>query len=146
MESFIPENSEDSQGQVSKPDLYKELQGTTELLLTIANSMPIPLIVSSLADGTILYSNDLCRQAFGFTAFKSIDGETVGADETFDVKLVGTEVVRVVLACPPAVAVKGDGSLELLEDFHVRAVHAGAVACGAPDGARGGLDGPAPCP
>ncbi len=75
MESFIPENSEDSQGQVSKPDFYKELQGTTELLLTIANSMPIPVIVSSLADGTILYSNDLCRQAFGFTAFKSIDGE-----------------------------------------------------------------------
>src|ERR687885_790916 len=75
MESFIPEHSEDSQGQVSKPDLYKELQGTTELLLTIANSMPIPMIVSNLADGTILYSNDLCRQAFGFTAFKSIDGE-----------------------------------------------------------------------
>ncbi len=75
MESFIPETSEDSQGQVSKPDFYKDLQGTTELLLTIANSMPIPVIVSSLADGTILYSNDLCRQAFGFTAFKSIDGE-----------------------------------------------------------------------
>lgn len=74
MESFIPENSEDSQGQVSKPYFYKELQGTTELLLTMANSMPIPMIVSSLADGTILYSNDLCRQAFGFTAFKSIDG------------------------------------------------------------------------
>ena len=75
MESFIPENSEDSQGHVSKPDFYKELQGTTELLLTIANSMPIPMIVSSLADGTILYSNDLCRQAFGCTAFKSINGE-----------------------------------------------------------------------
>lgn len=75
MESFIPENSEDGQGQVSKPDLYKELQGTTELLLTIAHSMPIPVIVSSLADGTILYSNDLCRQAFGFTAFKSINGQ-----------------------------------------------------------------------
>jgi diguanylate cyclase (GGDEF)-like protein/PAS domain S-box-containing protein len=75
MESFIPENSEDCQGHVSKPDFYKELQGTTELLLTIANSMPIPAIVSSLADGTILYSNDLCRQAFGFTAFKSIDGQ-----------------------------------------------------------------------
>ena len=57
------------------PDFYKELQGTTELLLTIANSMPIPMIVSSRPDGTILYSNDLCRQAFGFTAFKSIDGE-----------------------------------------------------------------------
>ncbi|MEG5234610.1 EAL domain-containing protein [Microcoleus sp. AT9b-C3] len=73
MESFIPENSENCHGWVSKPDLYKELQGTKELLLTIANSMPIPLIVSSLADGTILYSNDLCRQAFGFTGFKSID-------------------------------------------------------------------------
>ena len=75
MEIFIPENSEDSQGHVSKPDFYKDLQGTTELLLTIANSMPIPVIVSSLADGTILYSNDLCREAFGFTAFKSIDGQ-----------------------------------------------------------------------
>jgi len=75
MESFIPENSEDGQGQVSKPDLYKDLQGTTELLLMIANSMPVPVIVSTLADGTILYSNDLCRQAFGFTAFKSIDGQ-----------------------------------------------------------------------
>ena len=75
MESFIPENSEDGQGQVSKPDFYKELQGTTELLLTIAHSMPVPLIVSSLADGTILYSNDLCLQAFGFTAFKSLDGQ-----------------------------------------------------------------------
>ena len=75
MESFIPETSEDCQGQVSKPDFYKELQGTTELLLTIANSMPVPVIVSSLADGTILYSNDLCRQAFGFTALKSIDGQ-----------------------------------------------------------------------
>ncbi|MEG4037230.1 EAL domain-containing protein [Microcoleus sp. S36b_A4] len=73
MESFIPENSENCHGWASKPDLYKELQGTKELLLTIANSMPIPLIVSSLADGTILYSNDLCRQAFGFTGFKSID-------------------------------------------------------------------------
>lgn len=73
MESFIPENSENCHGWASKPDLYKELQGTKELLLTIANSMPMPLIVSSLADGTILYSNDLCRQAFGFTAFKSIE-------------------------------------------------------------------------
>ncbi|MCZ0898988.1 PAS domain-containing protein, partial [Microcoleus sp. HI-ES] len=73
MESFIPEKSEDCHGWASKPDLYKELQGAKELLLTIANSMPIPLIVSSLADSTILYSNDLCRQAFGFTGFKSID-------------------------------------------------------------------------
>ncbi|MEG4507883.1 EAL domain-containing protein [Microcoleus sp. F6_B4] len=73
MESFIPENSEDSHGWASKPDLSKELQGTKELLLTIASSMPMPLIVSSLADGTILYSNDLCRQAFGFTGFKSIE-------------------------------------------------------------------------
>lgn len=73
MESFIPENSEDCQGCASKPDLYKELQGTTELLLTIAHSMPMPLIVSSLADGRILYSNDLCRQAFGLTAFKLIE-------------------------------------------------------------------------
>ncbi|MEP6490722.1 EAL domain-containing protein [Microcoleus vaginatus GB2-A3] len=75
MESFIPEKSENCHGWASKPDLYKELQGTKELLLTIAHSMPMPLIVSSLADSTILYSNDLCRQAFGFTAFKSIDGQ-----------------------------------------------------------------------
>jgi PAS domain S-box-containing protein len=74
MESFIPENGEDCQGCASKPDLYEELQGgTKELLLTIANSMPMPVIVSSLADGTIFYSNDLCRQAFGFKAFQSID-------------------------------------------------------------------------
>src|SRR6476469_11025707 len=73
MENFIPKNSEDCHGWASKPDLYKESQGTKELLLTIAHSMPMPLIVSSLADSTILYSNDLCRQAFGFTAFKSIE-------------------------------------------------------------------------
>ena len=65
MESLIPENSEYCQRCVSKPDLCKELQGTKELLLTIANSMPIPLIVSNVSDGTILYSNDLCRIAFG---------------------------------------------------------------------------------
>ncbi|MEG4286125.1 EAL domain-containing protein [Microcoleus sp. A006_D1] len=73
MESFIPENCQDYQGCASKPDLYQELQATKELLLTIANSMPMPMIVSSLADGTILYSNDLCHQAFGLTAFESID-------------------------------------------------------------------------
>ncbi|MEG4800783.1 EAL domain-containing protein [Microcoleus sp. ARI1-B5] len=73
MESFIPENCEHYQGCASKPDLYEELQGTKELLLTIANSMPMPLIVSSLADGTILYSNDLCHQAFEIKAFQSID-------------------------------------------------------------------------
>ena len=73
MESFIPENCQDDQGCVAKPDLYEELQGTKELLLTIANSMPMPLIVSSLPDGMILYSNDLCRQAFGLRAFQSID-------------------------------------------------------------------------
>ncbi|MBD1829694.1 EAL domain-containing protein [Microcoleus vaginatus GB1-A2] len=73
MESFIPENSEDCQGCASKPDLDEELQATKELLLTIANSMPMPLIVSSLADSTILYSNDLCREAFGLTAFQLIE-------------------------------------------------------------------------
>jgi len=78
MESFIPENSEDYQGCASKPDLYEELQGTKELLLTtIANSMPMPMIVSSFPDGTILYSNDLCRQAFGLKAFQSIDHQKV---------------------------------------------------------------------
>ena len=73
MESFIPENCQDDQGCASGPDLYEELPGTKELLLTIANSMPMPMIVSSLPDGTILYSNDLCRQAFGLKAFQSID-------------------------------------------------------------------------
>ncbi|MCC3495063.1 MAG: EAL domain-containing protein [Microcoleus sp. PH2017_40_RAT_O_B] len=73
MESFIPENGEDCQGCAAKPDLYEELQETKELLLTIANSMPMPMIVSSLPDGIILYSNDLCRQAFGLRAFQSID-------------------------------------------------------------------------
>ncbi|MBW3586360.1 MAG: PAS domain S-box protein, partial [Cyanobacteria bacterium 0813] len=73
MESFISENSEDCQGCASKPDLDEELQVTKELLLTIANSMPMPLIVSSLADSTILYSNDLCREAFGLTAFQSLE-------------------------------------------------------------------------
>ncbi|MEG3848410.1 EAL domain-containing protein [Microcoleus sp. herbarium19] len=73
MEIFLPENCEDDRGCASKPDLYQELQGTKELLLTIANSMPMPLIVSSLPDGTILYSNDLCRQAFGIESFESID-------------------------------------------------------------------------
>ncbi|MEG4320015.1 MULTISPECIES: EAL domain-containing protein [unclassified Microcoleus] len=75
MESFIPENGEDCQGCAAKPDLYEELQGTKELLLTIANSMPMPMIVSSFPDGTILYSNDLCREAFGLRAFQSIDRE-----------------------------------------------------------------------
>ncbi|MEG4573148.1 EAL domain-containing protein [Microcoleus sp. N3A4] len=77
MESFIPENCEDCQGRASQPALYQELQITKELMLTIANSMPMPAIVSSLADGTILYSNDLCRQAFGLTGFKSIDRQKV---------------------------------------------------------------------
>jgi len=74
MESFIPEKCQDCQGSAAKPDLYQKLQGTQELLLTIANSMPMPTIVSSLADGTILYSNDLCHQVFGFKAFE-IDGK-----------------------------------------------------------------------
>ncbi|MEG4862785.1 MULTISPECIES: EAL domain-containing protein [unclassified Microcoleus] len=74
MESFIPENGEHCQGSAAKPELYPELQATKELLLTIANSMPMPTIVSSLADGTILYSNDLCHQVFGFKAF-DIDGK-----------------------------------------------------------------------
>jgi len=77
MESFIPENCQDDRGCATKPDLYEELQGTKELLLTIANSMPMPMIVSSFPDGTILYSNDLCRQAFGLKAFQSIDHQKV---------------------------------------------------------------------
>jgi diguanylate cyclase (GGDEF)-like protein/PAS domain S-box-containing protein len=75
MESLTPENGEDCQGCAQEPDLYKELPGTKELLLTIANSMPMPMIVSTLPDGTILYSNDLCRQAFGLRARESLDGE-----------------------------------------------------------------------
>ncbi|MEG5001062.1 EAL domain-containing protein [Microcoleus sp. B4-D4] len=74
MESFIPENCEDCQGSAAKADFYQELQATQELLLTIANSIPMPTIVTSLADGTIIYSNDLCHQAFGFKAFE-IDGQ-----------------------------------------------------------------------
>ncbi|MEG4457770.1 EAL domain-containing protein [Microcoleus sp. N9_A1] len=74
MESFIPENCEDCQGSAAKADLYQELQGTQELLLTIANSMPMPTIISSLVEGTILYSNDLCHQVFGFKEFE-IDGK-----------------------------------------------------------------------
>ncbi|MBE9184415.1 PAS domain S-box protein, partial [Microcoleus sp. LEGE 07076] len=75
MESFIPENGEHCQGSAVKPELYPELQTTKELLLTmIANSIPMPTIVSSLADGTIIYTNDLCHQAFGFKAFE-IDGQ-----------------------------------------------------------------------
>ena len=75
MESLTPENGEDCQGCAAKPDLYEELPGTKELLLTIANSMPMPMIVSTVAEGKILYSNDLCRQAFGLGARESIDGE-----------------------------------------------------------------------
>jgi len=59
---------EDSQGPgFASQTSGKDLQGTTELLLTIANSMPIPMIVSSPADGTIPYSNDLCCQAFVYS-------------------------------------------------------------------------------
>ncbi|MEG3899815.1 MULTISPECIES: EAL domain-containing protein [unclassified Microcoleus] len=76
MESFIPENSETCRGCASKPDLYKELPGTKELLLTIANSMPVPLVISTLADGQILYCNDLCGMAFGLTASELIGRQT----------------------------------------------------------------------
>ena len=51
MESFIPEKSEDCHGWASKPDLYKELQGTKELLEIATRAIPDR---EQLADGTII--------------------------------------------------------------------------------------------
>ena len=48
-----------------KSEVREALQETQELFLAIADSMPVPLVISSLADSTILYCNDLCGIFFG---------------------------------------------------------------------------------
>ncbi|NJL67261.1 MAG: PAS domain S-box protein, partial [Microcoleus sp. SM1_3_4] len=53
--------------------MREALEETKELFLAFADSMPVPLVVSSLATGTILYCNDLCDLAFGVTASEFID-------------------------------------------------------------------------
>ncbi|NJR21180.1 MAG: PAS domain S-box protein [Richelia sp. CSU_2_1] len=70
LENFIPENC---QGCGFKPEMREALEETKELFLAFADSMPVPLVVSSLATGTILYCNDLCDLAFGVTASEFID-------------------------------------------------------------------------
>jgi diguanylate cyclase (GGDEF)-like protein/PAS domain S-box-containing protein len=70
LENFIPEPC---QGCGFKPEMREALEETKELFLAFADSMPVPLIVSSLATGTILYCNDLCDLAFGVTASEFID-------------------------------------------------------------------------
>ncbi len=67
--SFIPQ---DCEGCAFQTGMQEAVQDTQELFLTIADSMPVPLVISSLADGTILYCNDLCRMAFGLTASESL--------------------------------------------------------------------------
>jgi len=67
--SFIPQ---DCEGCAFQTGMQEAVQDTQELFLTIADSMPVPLAISSLADGTILYCNDLCRMAFGLTASESL--------------------------------------------------------------------------
>ena len=62
LDSLIPENS---QGCALKSEVIEALQETQELFLAIADSMPVPLVISSLADSTILYCNDLCGLFFG---------------------------------------------------------------------------------
>jgi diguanylate cyclase (GGDEF)-like protein/PAS domain S-box-containing protein len=73
LESFIPEHCH---GCAFKPEVYEAVQETKELLLAIADSTPVPLAISSLADGTILYCNDLFDLAFGLTAEESIEVQT----------------------------------------------------------------------
>jgi diguanylate cyclase (GGDEF)-like protein/PAS domain S-box-containing protein len=67
--SFI---SQDCEGCAFQTGMQEAVQDTQELFLTIADSMPVSLVISSLADGTILYCNDLCRMAFGLTASESL--------------------------------------------------------------------------
>jgi diguanylate cyclase (GGDEF)-like protein/PAS domain S-box-containing protein len=62
LDSLIPENS---QGCALNSEVREALQDTQELFLAIADSMPVPLVISSLADSTILYCNDLCGIFFG---------------------------------------------------------------------------------
>ncbi|NJK67887.1 MAG: EAL domain-containing protein [Richelia sp. CSU_2_1] len=69
MENFIPEDCPEF---ALKSEIREALQETQELFLAIANSMPVPLIISSLADGKILYCNDLCGLSFGLKPEESI--------------------------------------------------------------------------
>ncbi|MGL5060566.1 MAG: hypothetical protein ACRC62_11365, partial [Microcoleus sp.] len=69
LENFIPDRC---QGCGFKPGMRQALEETKELFLAFADSMPVPLIVSSLATGTVLYCNDLCDLAFGVTASELI--------------------------------------------------------------------------
>ncbi|TAD82168.1 MAG: EAL domain-containing protein [Oscillatoriales cyanobacterium] len=70
MESLIPEHCQSCD---FKSEVREALQDTQELLLTIAESMPLPLAISSLADSTILYCNDLCATSFGIKRADSIE-------------------------------------------------------------------------
>ena len=56
---------QDCQGCAFETGIPEALQQTKELFLTIADSMPVPLMISSPADGKILYGNDLCGIFFG---------------------------------------------------------------------------------
>ncbi len=70
LESLIPEHCQSCD---FKSEVREALQDTQELLLTIAESMPLPLAISSLADSTILYCNDLCATSFGIKRADSIE-------------------------------------------------------------------------
>ncbi len=70
LESLIPENC---QGCAVKSEVREALQETQELFLAIADSMPVPLVISSLADSTILYYNDLCGIFFGLKPEESME-------------------------------------------------------------------------
>ncbi|MEG4497397.1 EAL domain-containing protein [Microcoleus sp. F10-C6] len=79
-DNFIPQ---DCHGCGFKTGMQEALQQTKEIFLTIADAMPVPLVISSLADGTILYYNDLCGIAFGLTASESLErkkAETLYSD------------------------------------------------------------------
>ncbi len=62
LDRLLPENSQDC---AFESEVREAVPETQELFLTIANSMPVPLVISSLADSTILYCNDLCGIFFG---------------------------------------------------------------------------------
>jgi diguanylate cyclase (GGDEF)-like protein/PAS domain S-box-containing protein len=72
LDRLIPKNC---QGCALKSEVREALQKTQELFLAIADSMPVPLAISSLADSTILYYNDLCGIFFGLELGESIDSE-----------------------------------------------------------------------
>ncbi|MEG3843532.1 EAL domain-containing protein [Microcoleus sp. herbarium14] len=64
---------QDCHGCALYTGIPEALQETKELFLTIADSMPVPLLISSLADGKILYCNDLCGIFFGLKPGDSIE-------------------------------------------------------------------------